>query len=585
MKRAMVTAVTLLFLVFFPSLTNAEITVKLKLDRAEATLADSVRMVVSISGTQKGDAEPIVNGLENFTVTQGGTSSRLEIVNGQVSAGIDYTYFLQPKKTGTFRIGPAQVNVEGKTYTSKRETLAVVKATRPSDAAQRPLFLSAQISSQKVYVEEQAVYTLKLYRRVRVSDISLSLPETEYFTFKQLGKPTEYESVHSGQPYQVLEVRYVLIASRAGNYTIEPAKMNLTAYRPERRSRSSLFDDPFFKDPFFSFSSGRPITLAGEPLGLQVLPLPKEGRPTNFSGLVGSFKIESKLEPTTVKSGESATLTVMLSGRGNVNRLPDLPMPEQTHMKVYADQPSLDIGYNNKGMTGLKTMKWALVPEEQGTYQIPPLKVSYFDPESHKYEVIETSSHSLTGLPGESKEILASVKTGVETAQVKQAVKEMGRDILPIHTSLRDLTNVYPARPAGALFALIILAPVLLYSATFIGTKLRKQSPQAAAVTKARKAARKLFKQYNQGSQRWEDLPLLMRDYLNDRLGLRLGSITAEEAAEIIKAKGARPETEEKLRRVLQKVESAIFTGKGQEPSDLGDELLQLVKQIDKEVR
>lgn len=585
MKRATALALTLLFLIFFTSLTSAEANVELKLDPPEASLADSVRMVVSVSGTQKGDAEPIVNGLENFTVIRGGTSSRLEVINGQVKASIDYTYFLQPKRAGTFQIGPAQVAIEGNTYTSNLETLTVVKATQPSGADQRPLFLSAKISSQKVYVEEQAIYTLTLYRQAKVSDISLNLPETEYLAFKQLGKPTEYESVHNGRPYKVLEVRYVLIASRAGNYTIEPAKINLIVYQPKRRSRLSLFDNPFFEDPFFSFSSGRPMTLAGEPLEMRVLPLPKEGRPTDFSGLVGSFQIESKLEPTTVNSGESATLTVMLSGRGNVNRLPDLTMPEQTHIKVYADRPSLDIRYNNKGMMGLKTMKWALVPEEQGTYQIPPLRVSYFDPESHKYEVIETPSHSLTGLPGESKEILASVKTGVETAQVKQAVKEMGRDILPIHTSLRDLTNVYPARPAGVLFALILLAPALLYSATFVGTKLRKQSPQAAAATKARKAARKLSKQYNQGSQRWEDLPLLMRDYLNDRLGLRLGSITAEEAAEIIKAKGARPETEEKLRRVLQRVESAIFTGKGQEPSDLGDELLQLIKQIDKEVR
>jgi len=585
MKRASATAVMLLLLILFPSLTNGEVTVKLKLDRPEATLADSVRMVVSVSGTQKGDSEPAVNALENFTVTRGGTSSRLEIINGQVNASIDYTYLLQPKKTGSFHIGPAQVALEGKTYTSNSQTLTVVKATQASGVDESPLFLSAEISSQKLYMEEQAIYTLKLYRRARVSDISLNLPDTEYFTFNQLGKPREYVSLFNGRAYQVLEVRYGLIVSRAGKYTIGHAKMNLTVYQPKRQSPRSPFDDSFLNDPFFSFSSGRATTVASESLDLLVLPLPKEGRPTDFSGLVGSFKVESKLEPTTLQAGASATLSVILSGRGNVNRLPDLKMPEQNGIKVYADQPSLNVRSDSKGLTGLKTMKWALVPEEQGTYQIPPLMVSYFDPEIHKYKLIETSPHSLTVLPGESKKIPVSTKTGVETTQLKQEVKEMGRDILPIHTSFKDVTNVYPARPSGWLVVFLLVLPALLYLVTFFGSKFLKQFDQAATATRAKKAARKLAIDYDRGRQSWDDLTLLMRDYLNDRFGLRLGSVTANEAAEIIRVNGARPETEDTLRQVLQRIENAIFTGKGQELSDLGDEFPQLVKQIDREVR
>ena len=70
----------------------AAVSVNLNLDRTEATLADSVRMVVTVSGSRNTQSKPVIKGLENFTVRQGGTSSRVEIIYGKVNAGIDYTY-------------------------------------------------------------------------------------------------------------------------------------------------------------------------------------------------------------------------------------------------------------------------------------------------------------------------------------------------------------------------------------------------------------------------------------------------------------------------------------------------------------
>ena len=98
-------ALVLLFLVLLlPCVVRADVSVSIKLDRKEATLADSVQMVVSVSGSRSSDLQPMVRGLEAFNVTQGGTASRLEIINGKANAGVDYTYFIQPKKSGEFQI-------------------------------------------------------------------------------------------------------------------------------------------------------------------------------------------------------------------------------------------------------------------------------------------------------------------------------------------------------------------------------------------------------------------------------------------------------------------------------------------------
>lgn len=566
-----------------PCLASGDVSVTLKLDRPEATLLDSITMVVSVSGARKSDTQPTLKGLEDFNVRAGGTSSRIEIINGKVNAGVDYTYALQPKKTGAFTIGPAEVKVKGKTIKSNAETLTIVKSIQSPDVDRGPLFLSAALSPKQVFVEEQAIYTLKLFRQARVGDISLGLPEAEHLTFKQLGKPVEYQSVYKGQSYQVLEVRYALVSSREGIYGIRPSRMSMTVFQSGRKSSRGLFDDPFF-----SFSSGQPVTISSEPLELNALPLPQKGRPTDFSGLVGNYKIESHLEPSKIRAGESATMTVLLSGRGNVKRIPDLKLPELEEIKVYADQPVLMEETDSKGLFGSKTMKWALVPEKEGEYQIPSLSISFFDTTGKQYRVIKSPVLSLSVLPVEkaqaqvSQDVLKGHKT---EGPGKQEVKELGHDILPVHTSIKNLHSGTRSGIEGLVFWLILIIPLFAYAATFLIQKFHRKTTVSVAAARARKAAKALTQQCRKGELSSNDLTSSIRRYLNERFDLSLGSLTSDEAADIVVSKGVSAATAERLRTALQELEDAIYTGKGQETCDMGGDIPKLIKQIEKEIR
>ena len=75
-----------------------------------------------------------------------------------------------------------------------------------------------------------------------------------------------------------------------------------------------------------------------------------------------------------------------------------------------------------------------------------------------------------------------------------------------------------------------------------------------------------------------------VRDYLNARFGLLLGSLTPDEAADILTSKGVRPETSAKLRTILRELENAIYTGKGTELREVGVDLPKLIKQIEREI-
>lgn len=162
MKKLSLSISIFIFITLIPFNSWAKISVSLKLDRTETQLVDSVQLTVTVSGSRNSDSAPDIRGLENFDVRSGGTSSRVEFINGKMSSGVDYTYFIQPQKIGSFQIGPARVLINGKLYASKTAKLRVVKAAAGQGIDSSPIFLTAELSDDTVYVEVQTIYILKL---------------------------------------------------------------------------------------------------------------------------------------------------------------------------------------------------------------------------------------------------------------------------------------------------------------------------------------------------------------------------------------------------------------------------------------
>ena len=576
------TAIVVLF-TLIPYLAWAKITVSLKLDRSEMQLTDSVQVVVSVGGSRDVESEPDIQGLENFDVRSGGTSSRFEFINGKVSSSVDYTYYIQPQKTGAFQLGPARVQIKDKTYSSNTVRLRVKKSAGGKAGDRGSLFLTADLSNDTVYVEEQTLYTLKLYLRRNVRNINLNLPEVENLIIKQIAKPLEYRSTFSGQNYQVVEVRYALVPSKAGSYTVTPAKMSMTVLDSRRKSSRSFFDDPFS-----SFATGRPVTLVSDALKLTVMVLPEEGKPPDFSGLVGKFKISSKLEPETLKAGESATLTVSVSGQGNVNRIPDLKIPELKQVKIYADQPVLESSPDSAGTKGSKTMKWALVPEKDGRIDVPAVSISYFDPENHRYKTLQSARYSLSVLPGKKETVAVSESPATldgNDRAVKQTIKELGRDIFPVHSNMPNFKTSGRRQLESWILGAMLGLPILLYLGTLCAVKLRRNSETGQSDNLAKKAAREFNKQYRSQELSASKLLQLIRDYLNLRFGRAYGALTSQEAVNLLVSQKVGAATVEKMQKIIQQLENAEYTGHGHQTAIIDHDLGALVKQIEKESR
>ncbi len=517
-------------------------------------------------------------------VRPAGTSTRVEIVNGKYSAGTDFSFLLQPKKAGSFRIGPAQLVVDGTTYQSNTATVTISEPVASPDGDRGPVFLLASLAPAKVYVEQQAVYTLKLYRSVNIADAAVNVPNVDGIAFAKLGEPREYQGVHQGRSYQIIEVRYLVTPQKAGNYTLAPTRMDLTVFVPQNRPRRGIFDDPFFGQA----RSGRPMALTSEALSFQVLAVPQEGRPADFSGLVGSFTLESTIEPQQLKAGESVTLTAVVRGRGNGKRIPELKTPPLDGLKIYADQPVLKDENDGAGVVVSKTMKWALVPEKAGRYRVPALTMSYFDTATGRYRTLKTAEATLSVAPGSADHAAPAPArpAGAATqAQPKRAVAELGNDILPIHTAIVGPASRLSTLPGATVFWLLLLAPPAAFFLTLGSVVMRRSSGSLSAAWSVRRAYAGFAGACKRGGLTAEELMQALQDYVSQRLSLARGSLTADEAVALLRSRSVDAETAGKLHGLWRELEDAIYTGKGREKTDAGEKLSGLVARIEKDLR
>jgi hypothetical protein len=562
----------------FAGAAHAEYALVLGLDRTEITFNDTVKLTVSVNGARNSDT-PNIPGLKDFYSENAGSSSRVQIINGNFSSSIDFAFLLQPKKLGTFTIGPATVTIQGKVYRSEAVTLRVAKSTLPENSAGKEVFLLADLSVPHAYVEEYLRYTLKLYHAVNISNLSLNLPETKSIHLKKQGKEFEYETRYQGKSYRVIQIDYQLIPFKKGEFLIPPARMSMVIQANTGHS-ASLFDDPFFS------SQARRKNISSKSLVLKVSDIPSGNQPTGFSGLVGEFTLNSSLAPQKILLGESVTLTIAIQGTGNINRMPDIKLVPLKQIKAYKGQDKLDESNKEGQIWGTKEMKWALVPDQAGTFDIPPISVHYFNSRAKKFMELSTKPFTLevsanSNFSNEQKEHLAYL----QSLDKKERIRELAQDILPIKSSVRYLYLTSPIHSVQGIFWLMLFIPPLAYLSIFTFAKIRQSNPEREKEIYAQRAAKTFIKKSADSRVTASFLAEALQEYFNKRFGLKLGAITQMDIKNILAQRGVNPELINELNAEVAPLESAVYTGQGQKEYPGSARLGALIRRLEKELK
>ena len=459
-----------------------DISVTATVDKNRLTLEDVLQLSIIIRGTQN-TPPPELSSLPDFRVVSAGTSSSTQYINTQRSVSITYNYRLTPMNTGTFVIGPARVRANGKTYSTQPITIAVQKPSNRETAGNRTAFVVTTLSSNKAYVGEQLVYTFRVFHRIDAKNLNLSLPfDKTRFHKEELGEPKSYNKIINGLQYHVQELSLALFPLKKGQYEIPSSIIELDLIH-STQNRSS-------RDPFSQFFGRRTRAehkvLRSQPLSIEVLPLP-DGAPEGFENIIGQFNISAELGKNDLEVGDTTTLTLTVSGKGNVRDISFEEPALKGYFKIYPDKPEFHQTIRNNEIMGEKVFKFALVPLEAGSRTLPKFSLPFFDPGKAQYRVAQTPPIPLNIKPSATKEKLNLVQSRQQNAQAPE-IEILGRDIFPIYTELGKFQNDGIQSHSSAFLGISFGSPVILFILSAFIIKQQKRMKYDVAFYRRRNA-------------------------------------------------------------------------------------------------
>ena len=536
-----------------------------QVDQTRITPQDIVSLQVIVDG---GEADVDTSSITEFQVNSAGTQSSRSYINGTWSHKVIYRYMLIPLKTGVLTIPPINCVQDGESVLTREIKILVKESSAQTGDDKGDIFAEASLSSNGIVPGQQAVYTLKLCAAKRIKGASVDAPQFKGLTAKQLTDWSKYTRTINGRAFMVNETKYLIQADTPGQFTISPAVF--VAQVPMQRTRQR---DPFnslFNDSFFDTTPSKPVRVVSNAVDLTVSPLPEYKGDQPFSGLVGKFSISSALDKNTVKTGESATLTVIIKGTGNIMdaALPALNL-DTAKFKVYEDTPAQDVQVTEHGFEGHKVFKQALVASVPGKAVIPGLFLVFFDTDSKAYKTITTTPLTLDVQPGGPVTVVDGTpaeNTGIGTPSApkikKSEVKLQNRDILDIK---EDIASIH-SHPCLSMFwfAFLVCLPALGFGAASTAMRFgaREKSLKEQYREKAWEYLKKARKTSPDDSGFLPGLSSALTYAVLARGGKGGESLTRDEARQILSHSGRDQETVNKVTQLMDTMDAARFGGK-----------------------
>jgi len=522
--------------------------------------------------------EPSFTGLYKLMGPQTSYSSSTQIINGKISRETTYTYvyYLQAMTPGKYVIPPAGYKYKNKTYYSDSLRIEVTgNGTAQQGVAGRSgqnvqnedvasdddIFVNLILDKKEVFLGQHIVATVKIYSRVDISGINeIKYPGFEGFLKTDLETPQltslRRENINGRLYGTGIVQQFLLYPQKPGEITIDPVQISVLIQQKSGQS------DPFFGD-FFQTYTTVPKAIFSKALKIKVNPLPGI-KPDDFSGIVGKASITATANKDSVNVNDAVNLKIIISGSGNLKlaNAPGIQMPAD--VEVYDPKVTDNLTNNSGGTSGQKIFEYVLIPRHYGEYKIPPVKYSYFDLSTRRYETLTTPEISFYARKGNDQNAGITVYGGVS----KEDVKYLGRDIRFIKSNpgaLRKSGNLIAAK--RSYYTFYAFALILFFAVLFVRREHIRRNSDLTSVRnrKAGKVAARRLKEAEkclrekQTDRFYEEILKALWGYLSDKLNIPVSELTRSSAVQSLTEKGIPEEEINTLSSIIDNCEYARY--------------------------
>lgn len=578
-------------LIVAATLRAEEISAETVLDRMEAVVGEPLSMQVRVDGADTADP-PDLKGLDDFTIQerggQGNSSTSVTNINGNwqriTRHTYSFNYTITPKHAGELTIPPFSVTVDGKTYRTAPVTITVSQPQETDDLKLR-IFLSAS----KCYVGEPITMIVTWFIGKDVNGFEFHLPviTDPRFTLiplapdhntpgqEELKIPVGTDTITAvkgrgelaGRNFLTVTFQYQLLAREAGNFSLPEATVVCQTVSGFRRApRNSPFHGFSAFDDFFG-DSGQPVyrtmVVPSNTPELAVLPLPEQGRPADFSGLVGNYTIRAEANPLEVNIGDPLTLTVTVSGPcASQAKFPDLThfFPASS-FKIPEEIASGDMAGNNKVFTQTIRVK------DTSVTTLPAVELNYFDPIKKNYQI--ASSDPLPITVHEARVVTATDAQGKPVETRQNELKTIDKGLAANYDGNDTLINQQSISFQNPLIILILAAPPLVFFLICCIQYFQKRRRDTSELLKTKHALNKLEKRLGGTPLSPQVLADALRQYLAVKLHKKAGTLTFIDLEPVLQEQQIDQELLLELKALLNTFETWQYSGQSIEVKDV----------------
>jgi hypothetical protein len=560
-----------------------EARVSVSIDRDMVMQDETVDYTVELGGEISQWPNVALPKLDDFDVYSTGTSQSFTWVNGQTQNSKKFVFRMAPKRSGWLEIPAFALEIDGKRYMTQAQHVQVNPASASSQARNSPsgnvprprqstgaptrddLFIRTAVDKDTVYVNEQITLSFKFFQGIELlQNPDYEAPQKTGFWVEDLGpQKSNYQTIN-GRDYRVTEIKTGLFPTAPGVQTVGSASLTcMVQDRPRNRDPFSIFNN------FGVFGETRSAKLSSDPIAIVALPLPAQGKPADFGGAVGRYTISATLDKKQVPVNEPITMTVRISGTGNVKTIAMPSVPDLPDFRTYQSGDSESVERVNYELGGSKVYEQVFIPKRAGTYTIPALSFSFFDPKSRSYKTLTTEAFRVEASPSQDR--YASQLQNLQTNRIDLAAK----DIRYLKSEVGNL-NSRRSQPfaLSPIFLALYLLPVVGYVAV-VQRQRRKERletdhgfrrlKQARKLAEGRLAQAKSHLTANDADAFYTETNRSLIEYFADRYNLPAFGLTADKIKTFAEGKQSDQLVGQML-DLLQQCDFGRFAPGGSEP-------------------
>ncbi|PWJ66222.1 oxygen tolerance protein BatD [Fibrobacter sp. UWR4] len=486
-----------------------------------------------------------------------------------------YTFTLKaPKKTGRINSGTIFMNINGQKVNVTGEIPVSLQRSYNDDA----LVVSLKPNKTTIYEGEQIYLSLNFHTyehfagNLQATDMSTG---NDFIVHRNELSSIEWNAVEGSPRERQASAKFAWLSpTKSGNLQIPPFKFKYTKVGEpkiveEKKQMGGM-----------SFSSRtvkqEPVDTetASQPIKITVKPLPTEGKPADFSGMVGSYSFSANVDKSNLKVGEALTLTITMKGDGTPGTITDPKLPDFSDFRAVPPENDINKKISGQKVITTKTTRIFLYPKKKGEFTIPAISYSWFNPTKKKYETTTEGPWNIEVEKGEAPaadaifqpQVAANPAGGPPTVQKKE-IEALGSDIRFIH-SIKGAADSSKAPYKEIWYWIAFLAAIPAYFAVvFTVRSKRKRNSDTALVRKshANKQLKLRFAKAKEALSKGDAKALYaalengLVDYLSDLTNQEYKGMTRDQMKADLQSRGVKEETIASIDSWLEKCAFARF--------------------------